>query len=97
MVQFQMEPPPPPPPVRMMEMHAAPAMAYANGGGETYEAAGAAAGGAAAGDTMVLTRAGSRSDAVVAQDPSTWHNSPRNAPCPCGSGRKFKHCHGRNM
>jgi len=18
----------------------------------------------------------------------------RNAPCPCGSGRKFKHCHG---
>lgn len=20
---------------------------------------------------------------------------PRNAPCPCGSGRKFKHCHGR--
>jgi len=21
--------------------------------------------------------------------------TPRNAPCPCGSGRKFKHCHGR--
>ncbi|MEL6875727.1 MAG: SEC-C metal-binding domain-containing protein, partial [Pseudomonadota bacterium] len=20
----------------------------------------------------------------------------RNAPCPCGSGRKYKHCHGRN-
>ncbi|MFV2093112.1 MAG: SEC-C metal-binding domain-containing protein, partial [Hyphomicrobiales bacterium] len=20
---------------------------------------------------------------------------PRNAPCPCGSGKKFKHCHGR--
>jgi preprotein translocase subunit SecA len=19
----------------------------------------------------------------------------RNEPCPCGSGRKFKHCHGR--
>jgi preprotein translocase subunit SecA len=19
----------------------------------------------------------------------------RNAPCPCGSGRKFKHCHGQ--
>ncbi|MCA3243827.1 MAG: SEC-C domain-containing protein [Alphaproteobacteria bacterium] len=19
---------------------------------------------------------------------------PRNAPCPCGSGRRFKHCHG---
>lgn len=21
--------------------------------------------------------------------------SPRNGPCPCGSGKKFKHCHGR--
>jgi preprotein translocase subunit SecA len=20
--------------------------------------------------------------------------TPRNAPCPCGSGKKFKHCHG---
>jgi preprotein translocase subunit SecA len=24
-----------------------------------------------------------------------WDNTPRNAPCPCDSGRKFKHCHGR--
>jgi preprotein translocase subunit SecA len=22
-------------------------------------------------------------------------NYPRNAPCPCGSGKKYKHCHGR--
>jgi preprotein translocase subunit SecA len=21
----------------------------------------------------------------------------RNDPCPCGSGKKFKNCHGRNM
>jgi preprotein translocase subunit SecA len=28
-------------------------------------------------------------------DPSTWGRTPRNAPCPCGSGRKYKHCHGR--
>jgi len=27
-------------------------------------------------------------------DTSTWDNVPRNAPCPCGSGEKFKHCHG---
>ncbi|WP_448585276.1 preprotein translocase subunit SecA [Thermaurantiacus sp.] len=28
-------------------------------------------------------------------DPETWQRIvPRNAPCPCGSGRKFKHCHG---
>ena len=28
-------------------------------------------------------------------DPSTWGNPGRNEPCPCGSGKKFKHCHGR--
>ncbi|PIE11061.1 MAG: preprotein translocase subunit SecA [Rhodobacterales bacterium] len=28
-------------------------------------------------------------------DPSTWGNPSRNALCPCGSGKKFKHCHGR--
>ena len=27
-------------------------------------------------------------------DPSTWAGTPRNAPCPCGSGKKYKHCHG---
>jgi preprotein translocase subunit SecA len=29
-----------------------------------------------------------------AQDPATWGKVQRNAPCPCGSGKKFKHCHG---
>jgi preprotein translocase subunit SecA len=24
-----------------------------------------------------------------------WARTPRNAPCPCGSGKKYKHCHGR--
>ncbi|WP_284264966.1 preprotein translocase subunit SecA [Roseicyclus amphidinii] len=28
-------------------------------------------------------------------DPATWGNPGRNDPCPCGSGNKFKHCHGR--
>ncbi len=28
-------------------------------------------------------------------DPSTWGKVQRNAPCPCGSGKKYKHCHGR--
>jgi len=28
-------------------------------------------------------------------DPSTWGNPGRNEPCPCGSGQKFKHCHGK--
>ncbi|MCU0270858.1 MAG: preprotein translocase subunit SecA [Acidimicrobiales bacterium] len=25
-----------------------------------------------------------------------WEKTPRNAPCPCGSGKKFKMCHGRD-
>ncbi len=25
-----------------------------------------------------------------------WDKTPRNAPCPCESGKKFKNCHGRN-
>ena len=28
-------------------------------------------------------------------DPATWGNPGRNDPCPCGSGKKFKHCHGQ--
>jgi preprotein translocase subunit SecA len=28
-------------------------------------------------------------------DPTTWGKVPRNAPCPCGTGRKYKHCHGK--
>ena len=28
-------------------------------------------------------------------DPATWGATPRNAACPCGSGKKYKHCHGR--
>ena len=28
-------------------------------------------------------------------DPNTWGNPGRNDTCPCGSGKKFKHCHGR--
>jgi preprotein translocase subunit SecA len=46
---------------------------------------------------MVLAAADSR---VVApedrdpSDPSTWGKVGRNEACPCGSGKKFKHCHG---
>jgi preprotein translocase subunit SecA len=30
-----------------------------------------------------------------ANDPSTWGKVGRNESCPCGSGKKYKHCHGR--
>ncbi|KFB08966.1 preprotein translocase subunit SecA [Nitratireductor basaltis] len=49
------------------------------------------------GDTMTLAR---NETQVVApeqrdpNDPSTWGKVARNEPCPCGSGKKYKHCHG---
>jgi preprotein translocase subunit SecA len=33
--------------------------------------------------------------AVDAADPATWGKVSRNAACPCGSGKKYKHCHGQ--
>ncbi len=33
--------------------------------------------------------------AAGASGPDVDPRTPRNAPCPCGSGKKFKHCHGR--
>jgi len=44
--------------------------------------------------TPVQTRRGA--GAVDPNDPSTWGKVARNAPCPCGSGKKYKHCHGRH-
>ena len=37
------------------------------------------------------SEAPSRQQTVVKDD---WDKTPRNAPCPCGSGKKFKQCHG---
>ncbi len=36
-----------------------------------------------------------RAARVNPADPSTWGATSRNAPCPCGTGKKFKHCHGK--
>ncbi len=33
-------------------------------------------------------------EAVDPNQPATWGKVSRNAPCPCGSGKKYKHCHG---
>jgi preprotein translocase subunit SecA len=56
------------------------------------EAAGAGPAGAGA-----VKPARARKPAVAAVDPanpSTWGKVQRNALCPCGSGKKYKHCHG---
>ncbi len=36
-----------------------------------------------------------QSGAMDPDDPSSWGKVQRNAQCPCGSGRKYKHCHGK--
>ena len=46
---------------------------------------------------MVLIDSISPRRAPTALDPNkpeTWGRVSRNAPCPCGSGKKYKHCHG---
>ena len=49
------------------------------------------------------TRSGARplqtrraAGALNPKDPSTWGKVARNAACPCGSGKKYKHCHGKH-
>jgi preprotein translocase subunit SecA len=42
----------------------------------------------------VQTRRGA--GALNPGDPSTWGKVSRNATCPCGSGKKYKHCHGKH-
>jgi len=39
-------------------------------------------------------RSNKPADHVDPADPSTWGKVSRNEACPCGSGKKYKHCHG---
>jgi preprotein translocase subunit SecA len=77
-------------------------MALALAGAETLARHGIGSGGAAAAGAAV--GAGSpqgaallrqRAPARNPQDPQSWGKVGRNELCPCGSGKKFKHCHGR--
>ncbi|MBJ7509545.1 MAG: SEC-C domain-containing protein, partial [Ilumatobacteraceae bacterium] len=54
---------------------------------------------AAADQTANLGVDGPQPSAPVKQQPIVnegWSKTPRNATCPCGSGKKFKMCHGAN-
>ncbi len=50
-------------------------------------------------ETPASTAAAASGSTAVAgfdeNDPSTWGTPARNDECPCGSGKKFKHCHGK--
>ncbi len=81
-LQLQAEPPQPPP---------LPAMMWENHPEAVLEAPAFSMAASEPAEVMTLPRP----EVVVSDDPATWRNTPRNAPCPCGSGKKFKHCHGR--
>jgi preprotein translocase subunit SecA len=77
-------------------------MALALAGAETLARHGIGSGGVAAAGAAVgagspqggaLLRQGP--PARNPQDPQSWGKVGRNELCPCGSGKKFKHCHGR--
>ncbi len=86
-------------PVRMqvVESHPEPESAFAGREPEmVLEGAGAGPAPIAAGPAPIpVTAQPLRSSPVDPNDPSTWRNTGRNALCPCGSGRKYKYCHGR--
>ena len=55
----------------------------------------AAAAAAAAAPATAAVAGGAAREGFDENDPKTWGNPGRNDLCPCGSGKKFKHCHGR--
>ncbi|MBC9177294.1 preprotein translocase subunit SecA [Pseudoroseomonas ludipueritiae] len=81
-------PPPMPEPVMVTDMrHPDPALA---------DAAAMATGGAeVAGWEHAPAPLAQGGEEIDPADPATWYRTPRNAACPCGSGRKYKHCHGK--
>jgi len=49
------------------------------------------------GETMTRATLANPTVAAEQRDPAnsaTWGKVGRNEPCPCGSGKKYKHCHG---
>jgi len=68
-----------------------------HGIGATTAAGAGGAGGAAPLTGAAAARGPQRAMAPARNptDPQSWGKVGRNEPCPCGSGKKFKHCHGR--
>jgi preprotein translocase subunit SecA len=78
-VEFQFEEPPPPPTGQYTEIHLDPMT------GENVAQMGALPDG---------VPADQRAGLPITSLPQGWEDTGRNAACPCGSGKKFKHCHG---
>ncbi|HVY41457.1 MAG TPA: preprotein translocase subunit SecA [Hyphomicrobiaceae bacterium] len=99
-VQFSAEEPPPelePEELPPMQAHHINPLT----GEDEFEMAEAAiSSGLAGGDVALKQKAEPirvrKAAAVDPNDPSTWGKVARNDKCPCGSGKKYKHCHGRH-
>jgi preprotein translocase subunit SecA len=94
-LQLRMEQPTmPEAPPQMREVHEDPALAASMADDPAFDPADPSGGGVA---TLSRPRTTKPMGKVAADpnDPSTWGKVSRNAACPCGSGKKFKHCHGR--
>ena len=48
-------------------------------------------------DEFAQAQAAAARGPVNPNNPATWGRTQRNAPCPCGSGKKYKHCHGNTQ
>jgi preprotein translocase subunit SecA len=80
-VTLSAEPPPPSPELSMANMRESHPDANFVGGTALME--------------PVQVSIGQAVAAMDPNDPTTWGGTQRNAACPCGSGKKYKHCHGR--
>jgi preprotein translocase subunit SecA len=76
--QFQEPEPAPIPRTRLVEVHMDPETGENERGGPIPD----------------FIPADERQALPVSALPADWERTSRNAPCPCGSGKKFKHCHG---
>jgi len=86
-VEIGPEAPPEPafqPPARQTLQYSDPAASAPYAGGDVLEA-----------ERPRMAVGSQAAAAIDPADPATWRDTPRNALCPCGSGKKYKHCHGR--
>jgi preprotein translocase subunit SecA len=84
LIRFERAPAPPPQPAQIQETHIDPR----TGQNEMAEPDSAPVAPRVA---PVQRRTSTPADPTR---PETWGRVQRNAPCPCGSGKKYKHCHG---
>jgi preprotein translocase subunit SecA len=90
-VEIAQEQPPAPPPFAMAlarETHPEPGSAFDSAGDVGVLEPAWADGGVMIGNAR-------QPSAIDPANPSTWGTIGRNAACPCGSGKKYKFCHGR--